>query len=416
MTSFEVGYDAAFEQLPPVGDAVALRTQAELMRHIAWVNNSWWHQHRALGSSARIVYGDIYNVPADLGRYDTSFFGCILLHLRDPDRALQQAAAHTDTAIVVTDNVYAGLEDPEVPVARFGMDHEPGRASAGGTSRPGRSPGCCGAWASTGRASCTTPNGSWSRTRPTSSSSPWWRSDRDRPEPRPAWAGGRPAPRDLTQLARDGQRQRRRHGVGRFHHDHPGVGGSVRPHQRPRPYPDHGHAQLQSQRDLREGAAVAADGDQDIGGPHHQGVAQLPETRGHTRTQGFASSRFAPGRSPSVRPPASTAPRQADAMTPPSPPHTRVPPASATLAADPFGQRIEGRVRVPGADDTDVDRHRLSVRPALRRRRAPSPARRRTGGRSSPAPRPRRSGPGPPLEPRLPPPPPRARRSGCRAG
>ena len=66
----------------------------------------------------------IYNVPEDLGRFDTSFFGCILLHLRDPLRALHQAAAHTDHTIVVTDNVYPGLEDPDDPVLRFGMDSE----------------------------------------------------------------------------------------------------------------------------------------------------------------------------------------------------------------------------------------------------------------------------------------------------
>ena len=43
-----------------------------------------------------------------------------------PDRvlALHQAAAHTDHTIVVTDNVYPGLEDPDDPVVRFGMDSE----------------------------------------------------------------------------------------------------------------------------------------------------------------------------------------------------------------------------------------------------------------------------------------------------
>ena len=96
------------------------------MRHIAARRQLLVVPPRALGPRPRIAYGDIYHVPDDLGRFDVSFFGCILLHLRDPLGALQQAAEHTDTAIVVTDNVYAGLEDPEVPVARFAMDHEPG--------------------------------------------------------------------------------------------------------------------------------------------------------------------------------------------------------------------------------------------------------------------------------------------------
>jgi len=124
VTSFEAGYDAAFELLPPLDGTDAREAQVSLMRHIGRINNSWWFHHRELHSSARIAYGDIYNVPEDLGRYDTSFFGCILLHLRDPFRALHQAAAHTDHTIVVTDNVYPGLEDPDDPVLRFGMEVE----------------------------------------------------------------------------------------------------------------------------------------------------------------------------------------------------------------------------------------------------------------------------------------------------
>jgi O-methyltransferase len=124
VTSFEAGYDAAFEQLPAVDGTAEDENRLALMRHIARINNSWWFRHRELGSSARIAYGDIYNVPDDLGRFEVSFFGCILLHLRDPFRALHQAAAHTDQTIVVTDNVYSGLEDADDPVLRFGMDSD----------------------------------------------------------------------------------------------------------------------------------------------------------------------------------------------------------------------------------------------------------------------------------------------------
>jgi hypothetical protein len=124
VTSFEAGYDAAFEQLPAVDGTDESENRLSLMRHIARINNSWWFHHRELHSAAKIAYGDIYNVPDDLGRFDVSFFGCILLHLRDPYRALHQAAAHTDHAIVVTDNVYPGLEDADDPVLRFGMDRD----------------------------------------------------------------------------------------------------------------------------------------------------------------------------------------------------------------------------------------------------------------------------------------------------
>ena len=122
VTSFEAGYDAPFELLPAVDGTDTAQVQRDLMGHIGRINNSWWFHHRDRHSSAKIAYGDIYNLPDDLGRFDTSFFGCILLHLRDPFRALHQAALHTDHTIVVTENVYPGLEDPDDPVVRFAMD------------------------------------------------------------------------------------------------------------------------------------------------------------------------------------------------------------------------------------------------------------------------------------------------------
>jgi len=122
VTSFEAGWEAAFDQLPAVDGSDIVEAQRSFMRHIARINNSWWFHHRDLGSDARIAYGDIYHVPDDLGRFDVSFFGCILLHLRDPFGALHQAAEHTDGAIIVTDNVYPGLEDADDPVLRFAMD------------------------------------------------------------------------------------------------------------------------------------------------------------------------------------------------------------------------------------------------------------------------------------------------------
>ncbi len=69
------------------------------------VRNSWWYGHRKLGSRCRAVYGDIYRLPGDLRRFDISTFGAILMHLSKPFFALQQAAALTDKAIVVTDSI-----------------------------------------------------------------------------------------------------------------------------------------------------------------------------------------------------------------------------------------------------------------------------------------------------------------------
>jgi hypothetical protein len=88
-------------------------------RYIGAVQNSWWYLHRLLGSRAQMVYGNIYEMPGDMGEFDTTVVGAILLHLRDPFAALAQAAAKTRRQIVVTELI----QDPDLPaddsLARF---------------------------------------------------------------------------------------------------------------------------------------------------------------------------------------------------------------------------------------------------------------------------------------------------------
>lgn len=67
------------------------------------LNNSWWFAHRAFGSKARVVYGTVYDIPPNLGRFDICTFGSILLHLRDPFLALQRAVQNVTGTVIVTD-------------------------------------------------------------------------------------------------------------------------------------------------------------------------------------------------------------------------------------------------------------------------------------------------------------------------
>lgn len=109
VTAFEAGYDAGIELVPGTDEHEAALMQQEIMRHTQRTTNAWWFLHRMTGSSARLVHGDLYSLPADLGRYDFSFLGCVLVHTRDPYTVLSQVAGHTDT-IVVTEQ-----HDPSVP-------------------------------------------------------------------------------------------------------------------------------------------------------------------------------------------------------------------------------------------------------------------------------------------------------------
>lgn len=89
------------------------------------LRNSWWYLKRLYDYRARAVYGDIYNQPTDLGRYEISVFGAILVHLSSPFRALQQAAAITTETMIVTD-VIAIPPIPQLPgLMQFGPTEAP---------------------------------------------------------------------------------------------------------------------------------------------------------------------------------------------------------------------------------------------------------------------------------------------------
>ncbi len=67
------------------------------------INNSFLLAHHLLKSNAKMIYGNIYNLPEDIGPFDISFLGSILLHLLDPFLAIQKVASITNEIIIVTD-------------------------------------------------------------------------------------------------------------------------------------------------------------------------------------------------------------------------------------------------------------------------------------------------------------------------
>jgi hypothetical protein len=116
LTVFDLPIGAGPDPIPGlfnVPETFALSAAA----HTDGQRNSWWFVRNTLGFQAHAVYADIFDPPGDLGRYDIAVFGCILLHLMHPYRALQGAAAITDEAIIVTDLALSphGREvDPEL--------------------------------------------------------------------------------------------------------------------------------------------------------------------------------------------------------------------------------------------------------------------------------------------------------------
>ena len=76
---------------------------ADRKKHLRRLNNSFWLAHKAFNSSAKVVYGSVYDLPEDMGQFDIGIFGCILLHLRDPFLALQHTSSHIKETIIITD-------------------------------------------------------------------------------------------------------------------------------------------------------------------------------------------------------------------------------------------------------------------------------------------------------------------------
>ncbi|HMJ24745.1 MAG TPA: class I SAM-dependent methyltransferase [Pyrinomonadaceae bacterium] len=63
--------------------------------------NAYWLCHRLLDSQAEVFYGDIYELPAELGQFDVAIVGSVLEHLSDQITALASIARLTKEAIVI---------------------------------------------------------------------------------------------------------------------------------------------------------------------------------------------------------------------------------------------------------------------------------------------------------------------------
>jgi hypothetical protein len=106
-----IAYDLSDKQqwdVVPYAGYDIKRYFAEHQPHIRRLNNSYWFAHRAFKSSAKVVYGSVYEIPDGIGDVDVCTFGSILLHLRDPFLALQRVSSHAREAVIVTE-VASGL-------------------------------------------------------------------------------------------------------------------------------------------------------------------------------------------------------------------------------------------------------------------------------------------------------------------
>jgi SAM-dependent methyltransferase len=123
VTAIEVEDDPGwdFVPYPPQVLAPVFEPRREIMRRL---KNSWWFNHAAFASKAKLAYADAYALPDSLGTFDVAIVGSLLLHTRAPLQILEQCATRAET-IIVTDMFFPDLEGS--PVCRLAPTAANGR-------------------------------------------------------------------------------------------------------------------------------------------------------------------------------------------------------------------------------------------------------------------------------------------------
>lgn len=82
--------------------------------------NAFWFARARLGSSVKLVRASVYDIPDEIGSFDVSVIGALLVHLKHPMDALEQVAERTTEAMIVTEQRHAIFKAaPNRPLAIY---------------------------------------------------------------------------------------------------------------------------------------------------------------------------------------------------------------------------------------------------------------------------------------------------------
>jgi SAM-dependent methyltransferase len=106
--SFDIG-DARQQSFLPFKDKLYYQDPARWAEQygaeIEQWKNAYWLCHRLLNSKAEVFYGNVYELPAELGRFDVAIVGSVLEHLSDQITALASIARLTNETMVLVSPV-----------------------------------------------------------------------------------------------------------------------------------------------------------------------------------------------------------------------------------------------------------------------------------------------------------------------
>ncbi|UCH95989.1 MAG: hypothetical protein JSV88_03840 [Candidatus Aminicenantes bacterium] len=88
------------------------------------LNNAFWFCHRVINSRTKIIYGNVYHLPGEIGEVDIVTYGAVLLHLRDPFLALQRGLRFARETVIVTEPLRIQPIECKEPYMNFLPDPE----------------------------------------------------------------------------------------------------------------------------------------------------------------------------------------------------------------------------------------------------------------------------------------------------
>lgn len=112
VTAYDIAPDGEWD-IVPFAQHDYKSNSKEFRDYVERFKNAFWYAHARVKSRAKCVYGSVYDVPEAIGSYDMAVFGCILLHLRDPFKALQSGLKQVKDTVIITDLVPTKLYDAE---------------------------------------------------------------------------------------------------------------------------------------------------------------------------------------------------------------------------------------------------------------------------------------------------------------
>jgi hypothetical protein len=119
--SFDADGPERIQLVPPASRDPEHR--AYLSQYFSQMRNSYKLAHHAFQSQATPVYGDVYGLSDVAPQCDIAIVAQILVHLRDPIGALEQAALLAKERLIIVEGVFS--DDQTLPVIHFLGEHAP---------------------------------------------------------------------------------------------------------------------------------------------------------------------------------------------------------------------------------------------------------------------------------------------------